>query len=74
MLMVYDYLFVKLVEEVEVDMILVGDFFGMVVFGYDLIVFVIVEDMIYYMKVVCCGVKEMFIVIDMLFMLYYVLL
>lgn len=52
-------------------MILVGDLFGMVVFGFDLIVGVIVVDMIYYIKVVKRGVQNIFIVIDMLFMFYY---
>lgn len=73
MLIVYDYLLVKYVEEVGVDMILVGDFLGMVVLGYDFMIFVMVDDMIYYIKVVKRGVVDIFIVIDMLFMFYYVL-
>lgn len=52
-------------------MILVGDLFGMVVLGYDLIVLVMMDDMIYYIKVVKCGVLDIFVVIDMLFMMYY---
>lgn len=70
MFIVYDYLIVKIIDEVGINGILVGDFFGMVCLGYEDIFLVIMEDMIYYIRVVIRGVKNILVVVDMLFMFY----
>lgn len=44
-------------DNVGVDLILVGDFLGMVILGYEIILLVIFEEMIYYVKVVWWVVK-----------------
>lgn len=74
MFIVYDYIFVKIFDSCMVDILFVGDFFGMVIFGYDFIIFVIMDDMEYYVKVVVRGVKYFMVVVDMLFLLYYIII
>lgn len=51
-LIVYDSIFFYFVGKVGVEVLLVGDFFGNVLQGYDSIVFVILENMIYYIECV----------------------
>ena len=70
MLTAYDYPSAKLAEAAGVDMILVGDSLGMVVFGYDSTIPVTVEDMIHHTKAVRRGAPNTFIVTDMPFMSY----
>ncbi|TKC19692.1 3-methyl-2-oxobutanoate hydroxymethyltransferase [Robertmurraya kyonggiensis] len=71
MLTAYDYPSAKLAEQVDVDIILVGDSLGMVVLGYDSTVPVTMEDMIHHGKAVRRGAKNTSIVVDMPFMSYH---
>lgn len=70
MLTAYDYQTAGIIDEVGVDMILVGDSLGNVVLGYDNTLAVTVDDMIHHGKAVCRGAKNTFVVIDMPFMSY----
>src|SRR5690625_6614752 len=72
MVTAYDYPSAKQAEEAAVEMIVVGDSWGMVVLGYDSTVNVTVEDMIHYGKVVRRVSKNTFIVVDMPFMSYHI--
>lgn len=72
MFIVYDYFMVKIIDESGINGILIGDLFGMVVKGDEDILSVILEEIIYYIKVVKKGVKNVFIVVDMFFLFYYV--
>lgn len=67
MLICYDVIFVYIVSQVGVDVFLVGDLFGMVLQGYDSILLVSNEEMVYYMVCVKCGNKGFLIVIDLVF-------
>lgn len=58
---------------VGVDIVLVGDLVVMIVFGYDSMVFVMVDEMFMFMKVVCCGFMILLFVGDLFFGLYEVL-
>jgi 3-methyl-2-oxobutanoate hydroxymethyltransferase len=70
MLTGYDYLVAKYLDQVGVDIILVGDSLGNVVQGYETTLPVTVEDMIYHAKAVKRAVKNALIVVDMPFMSY----
>lgn len=70
MITAYEYSAAKLLDELGVDMILVGDSLGMVVLGYEDTLSVSMEDMIYHSKAVAKGVKDAFIVADLPFMSY----
>jgi 3-methyl-2-oxobutanoate hydroxymethyltransferase len=70
MLTGYDYLVAKLLDEVGIDIILVGDSLGNVVQGHETTLPVTVEDMIYHAKAVKREVKNALIVVDMPFMSY----
>jgi 3-methyl-2-oxobutanoate hydroxymethyltransferase len=70
MLTAYDFLLARLLDEVGVDVILVGDSLGNVVQGHETTLPVTVEDMIYHAKAVRRGVKNALIVVDMPFMSY----
>ena len=70
MLTAYDYPTACLIDEVGIDMILVGDSLGNVILGYENTLAVTVEDMIHHGKAVCRGAKNTFVVIDMPFMSY----
>lgn len=65
MLTAYDYQIAKILDEVKVDMILVGDSLGMVVQGYTDTKSVTMEDMIYHTRAVARGAKGTPIVGDM---------
>lgn len=69
-IIVYDYSFVKLFVDEGINVLLVGDLLGMMVQGYDFILLVIVEDIVYYICVVCCGVLNSLLFVDLLFMVY----
>ncbi|MBI4303108.1 MAG: 3-methyl-2-oxobutanoate hydroxymethyltransferase [Chloroflexi bacterium] len=66
----YDYSTAKIVDEVGVPMILVGDSLGMVVLGYESTVFVTMDDMIHHTKAVVRATKHALVVGDMPFMSY----
>jgi 3-methyl-2-oxobutanoate hydroxymethyltransferase len=68
MLTGYDYLIAKYLDQVGVDIILVGDSLGNVVQGYETSLPVTVDDMIYHAKAVKRAVKNALIVVDMPFM------
>ena len=68
----YDYPFAKLMDEVGVDMILVGDSVGSVFSGYDNTLPVTLDEMIYHTRAVIRGSSQALIVTDMPFMSYQV--
>ncbi len=58
MLTAYDYLLARLLDEVGVDVILVGDSLGNVIQGHETTLPVTVDDMIYHAKAVKRGVRR----------------
>lgn len=70
MLTGYDYLVAKYLDQVGIDVILVGDSLGNVVQGHETTLPVTVDDMIYHAKAVKRAVKNALIVVDMPFMSY----
>jgi 3-methyl-2-oxobutanoate hydroxymethyltransferase len=70
MLTAYDYLVARYLDEVGIDIILVGDSLGNVVQGHETTLSVTVEDMIYHAKAVKRAVRNALIVVDMPFMSY----
>jgi 3-methyl-2-oxobutanoate hydroxymethyltransferase len=70
MLTAYDYLVASFLDQVGVDIMLVGDSLGNVVQGHPTTLPVTVEDMIYHAKAVKRAVKNALIVVDMPFMSY----
>lgn len=68
MLTAYDYLVAKYLDQVGMDIILVGDSLGNVVQGYETTLPVTVDDMIYHAKAVKRTVRNALIVVDMPFM------
>jgi 3-methyl-2-oxobutanoate hydroxymethyltransferase len=70
MLTAYDYLVARLLDQMGVDIILVGDSLGNVVQGHETTLPVTVDDMIYHAKAVKRAVKNALIVVDMPFMSY----
>lgn len=68
MLTGYDFLVAKYLDQVGIDIILVGDSLGNVVQGYETTLPVTVDDMIYHAKAVKRAVKNALIVVDMPFM------
>ena len=70
MLTAYDFLTAKLLDQVAVDIILVGDSLGNVFQGYETTLPVTVDDMIYHAKAVKRALKNALIVVDMPFMSY----
>lgn len=65
MLTAYDYQMAKILDEVGIDLILVGDSLGMVVQGYADTKNVTMADMIYHTKAVARGAKKTPIIGDM---------
>ena len=70
MLTCYDYSTAKLMEEVGVNTILVGDSLGNTMLGYEDTIQVTMEDMIHHCAAVSRGIKDVFLVCDMPFMSY----
>ena len=68
MLTAYDFLVAKYLDQVGIDIVLVGDSLGNVVHGYETTLPVTVDDMIYHAKAVKRAVKNALIVVDMPFM------
>jgi len=66
----YDASFTALLEDVGIDVILVGDSLGMVVQGQESTLPVDVEEMVYHTKCVHRGRKESLLIADMPFMSY----
>ena len=72
MLTSYDYATARLVEDVGIPMILVGDSLGMVVLGYETPIPVTMDVMIHHTKAVVRGTSKAMIIGDMPFMTYHV--
>jgi len=68
----YDFLFARLVEESQVDLILIGDSLGQVVLGYDSTIPVTLDEMIHHGKAVRRGAPRSFLTLDMPFLSYQV--
>jgi len=71
MLTAYDYATAKLMDEVGVPLILVGDSLGMVILGYESTIPVTMEEMLHHTKAVVRGTKRALVVGDMPFMTYH---
>jgi 3-methyl-2-oxobutanoate hydroxymethyltransferase len=72
MLTSYDYSTAKIVENIGIPMILVGDSLGMVVLGYETPIPVSIDVMIHHTKAVVRGTSKALIIGDMPFMTYHV--
>jgi len=72
MLTAYDYSTAKLMDEVGIPLILVGDSLGMVTLGYETTIPVTMDEMIHHTKAVVRGAKHALVVGDMPFMTYHV--
>jgi len=67
----YDYSTAKIVDEVGIPLILVGDSLGMVVLGYESTIPVTMEEMLHHTKAVVRGTKQAMVIGDMPFMTYH---
>ena len=67
----YDFITAKALDESDVDMILVGDSLGMVVYGYDSTVAVTMDDMKRHTAAVVKGVSNTLVITDMPFSSYH---
>jgi len=72
MLTAYDYTTAKIVDEVGIPLILVGDSLGMVVLGYESTIPVTMEEMLHHTKAVARGTKSAMVIGDMPFMTYHI--
>ncbi|HPM01188.1 MAG TPA: 3-methyl-2-oxobutanoate hydroxymethyltransferase [Candidatus Cloacimonadota bacterium] len=72
MLTAYDYFSAKICEQNSIDMILVGDSLGMVVYGEKNTLNVTMDDMIRHCNAVRNGAPETFIIADMPYMSYHI--
>lgn len=72
MLTAYDYLSAEMLDEVGMDVILVGDSVGMVVAGYENSLPVTMDMMVYHTEIVSRAVKRAMVVGDMPFLSYQV--
>jgi len=70
MLTAYDFSMAAVMDEIGIDMILVGDSLGMVVLGHNSTLPVTMEDMIHHTKAVTRATKRIMVIADMPFMSY----
>lgn len=68
----YDYFTALIMNEVEIDLILVGDSLGMVVLGYENTIPVTMEEMLHHTKAVVRGNSRCLVVGDMPFLSYHI--
>ena len=68
----YDFLFGRIVDDIGVDVVLVGDSLGQVVLGHDSTLAVTVDDMIHHARAVRRGVNQALLVVDMPFLSFQV--
>jgi len=66
----YDYPTAKIIDELGIPVILVGDSLANVVLGYDSTVFVTMDEMLHHTKAVARGAQKALVVGDMPFMSY----
>jgi len=71
MLTAYDYSTAKIVDQVGIPLILVGDSLGMVMLGYETTIPVTMDVMLHHTKAVVRGTENALIVGDMPFMTYH---
>jgi len=71
MLTAYDYSTAKIVDEVGIPLILVGDSLGMVVLGYESTIPVTMDEMLHHTKAVVRGTKQAMVIGDVPFMTYH---
>jgi len=72
MLTAYDYSTARIIDEVGIPLILVGDSLGMVVLGYESTIPVTMEEMLHHTKAVVRGTRQAMVIGDMPFMTYHV--
>ncbi len=72
MLTAYDYSTARIIDEVGIPLILVGDSLGMVVLGYESTIPVTMEEMLHHTKAVARGAKQAMVIGDMPFMTYHI--
>ena len=72
MLTAYDYTTAKIIDEVGIPLILVGDSLGMVVLGYESTIPVTMEEMLHHTRAVVRGTKRTMVIGDMPFMTYHI--
>jgi len=72
MLTAYDYATAKIIDEVGIPLILVGDSLGMVVLGYESTIPVTMDEMLHHTKAVIRGTKRAMVIGDMPFMSYHI--
>ena len=72
MLTAYDYTTAKIVDEVGIPLILVGDSLGMVALGYESTIPVTMEEMLHHTRAVVRGTKQAMVIGDMPFMTYHI--
>ncbi len=70
MVTAYDYPTARILDQVEIDTVLVGDSGGMVALGYESTVPVTMDEMLVLSKAVARGIKSAFLIADMPFMSY----
>jgi len=70
MLTAYDFFTAKLIDEAGIDMILVGDSYGMVKLGYETTLPVSMEEMLIATKSVSRGITNSILIADMPFLSY----
>jgi len=68
----YDYLMAEILDDVGMDIILVGDSLGMVFAGYPTTIPITMDAMIYHAKIVNRVVQKSLVIVDMPFMSYQV--